>query len=93
MGSSGPEATPPLAVTIQACPPRERLDIFARSFGLTPRQGESLELGAGGRATVAMAKTLWLSTYTAQDQFKQIFYACAVHSQAALLAMALGTAP
>jgi DNA-binding CsgD family transcriptional regulator len=93
MGSSGPEATPPLAVTIQACPPRERLDIFARSFGLTPRQRQLLELAAGGRDTVAMAKTLGISTYTVQDQFKQIFDACAVHSRAALLAMALGTAP
>lgn len=93
MGPSGPAATPPLAVTIQACPPHERLDIFARSFGLTPRQRQLLELGAGGRDTVAMAKTLGISTYTVQDQFKQIFDACAVHSRAALLAMALGTAP
>ncbi|GAC1453230.1 MAG: hypothetical protein PVSMB10_10670 [Pseudarthrobacter sp.] len=93
MGPSGPAATPPLAVTIQACPPEERLDIFARSFGLTPRQRQLLELAAGGRDTVAMAKTLGISTYTVQDQFKQIFGACAVHSRAALLAMALGTAP
>ncbi|GAC1375200.1 MAG: hypothetical protein NVSMB43_14420 [Pseudarthrobacter sp.] len=91
--ASHPEATPPLAVTIQACPPQERLDIFARSFGLTPRQRQLLELAAGGRDTVAMAKTLGISTYTVQDQFKQIFDACAVHSRAALLALALGTAP
>jgi DNA-binding CsgD family transcriptional regulator len=93
MDPAGSDATPPLAVTIQACPPEERLDIFARSFGLTPRQRELLELGAGGRDTVAMAKTLGISTYTVQDQFKQIFDTCAVHSRAALLAMALGTAP
>jgi DNA-binding CsgD family transcriptional regulator len=97
MGPAAPatshrEATPPLAVTIQACPPEERLDIFARSFGLTPRQRQLLELAAGGRDTVAMAKTLGISTYTVQDQFKQIFDACAVHTRAALLAMALGTA-
>ncbi|MEO8284170.1 MAG: LuxR C-terminal-related transcriptional regulator [Pseudarthrobacter sp.] len=93
MGPAGSYATPPLAVTIQACPPEERLDIFARSFGLTPRQRELLELGAGGADTVAMATALGISTYTVQDQFKQVFDACGVHSRATLLAMALGTAP
>ncbi|MET3721369.1 helix-turn-helix transcriptional regulator [Arthrobacter sp. UYEF21] len=93
MGPAGSGPTPPLAVTIQACPPEERLDIFARSFGLTPRQRELLDLGAGGVDTVAMATALGISTYTVQDQFKQVFDACGVHSRATLLAMALGTAP
>ncbi|PTT60341.1 helix-turn-helix transcriptional regulator [Arthrobacter sp. HMWF013] len=93
MGSAGSEATPPLAVTIQACPPEARLDIFARSFGITPRQRELLELAAAGVDTAAMATALGISAYTVQDQFKQIFDACGVHSRAALLALALGTAP
>lgn len=38
MDSAASGGTPPLAVTIQECPPEARLDIFARSFGLTPRQ-------------------------------------------------------
>jgi DNA-binding NarL/FixJ family response regulator len=93
MGPHASEATPPLAVTIQACPPEELLDIFARSFGLTPRQRQLLELGAGGADTAAMAAALGISTYTVQDQFKQVFDACGVHSRATLLAMALGRAP
>jgi DNA-binding CsgD family transcriptional regulator len=93
MGPAGSEGTPPLAVTIQACPPEATLDIFARSFGLTPRQRELLELASGGVDTAAMATALGISAYTVQDQFKQIFDACGVHSRASLLAMALGTAP
>jgi DNA-binding CsgD family transcriptional regulator len=93
MGSAGSEATPPLAVTIQACPPEARLDIFARSFGITPRQRELLDLAAAGFDTAAMATALGISAYTVQDQFKQIFDACGVHSRSALLAVALGTAP
>jgi DNA-binding CsgD family transcriptional regulator len=91
MDSAGSEATPPLAVTIQECPPEARLDIFARSFALTPRQRELLELAAAGVDTTAMAAALGIGPYTVQDQFKQIFDACSVHSRASLLAMALGT--
>ncbi|MET4590221.1 DNA-binding CsgD family transcriptional regulator [Arthrobacter sp. 754] len=93
MGPAGLEATPPLAITIQACPPEARLDVFARSLGLTPRQRELLQLASEGLDTAAMATTLGIGIYTVQDQFKQIFDACGVHSRAALLAMALGTAP
>jgi DNA-binding CsgD family transcriptional regulator len=92
MDSAGPVAIPPLAVTIQACPPEARLDMFARSFGLTPRQRELLELAASGADTAAMAAALGIAAYTVQDQFKQIFDTCGVHSRATLLALAMGTA-
>ncbi|HEY8700423.1 MAG TPA: helix-turn-helix transcriptional regulator [Arthrobacter sp.] len=91
MGSASPGATPPLAVTIQECPAESRLDIFARSFGLTHRQRELLELAATGADTAAMAVALGIGAYTVQDQFKQVFDNCGVHSRASLLAMALGT--
>jgi DNA-binding CsgD family transcriptional regulator len=80
-----------LAVTIQECPAESRLDIFARSFGLTHRQRELLELAATGADTAAMAVALGIGAYTVQDQFKQVFDNCGVHSRASLLAMALGT--
>ncbi|MEJ1194848.1 LuxR family transcriptional regulator [Pseudarthrobacter sp. CCNWLW207] len=51
MASAGSGSTPPLAVTIQECPPAARLDMFARSFGLTPRQRELLELASAGAST------------------------------------------
>lgn len=88
-GVSGP--TPPVAVTIQACTNTARLDMFARAFGLTPRQGELLWLTATGADTAAMADAQGVTPYTVQDQFKQLFQACGVHSRASLLAMALGT--
>ena len=80
-------------MTIQACSAPERLDLFARAFGLTPRQGELLRLAAAGVDTAAMAEAHNVTVYTVQDQFKQIFQTCGVHSRAALLAMALGTRP
>ena len=92
MDSTGTAAIPPLAVTIQACPPEARLDMFARSFGLTTRQRELFELAASGADTNAMADALGIGAYTVQDQFKQIFETCGVHSRAALLALAMGTA-
>ncbi|MDQ5862880.1 MAG: helix-turn-helix domain-containing protein [Actinomycetota bacterium] len=92
MDSTGTAAIPPLAVTIQACPAEARLDMFARSFGLTARQRELLELAATGADTNAMAAALGIGAYTVQDQFKQIFDTCGVHSRATLLALAIGTA-
>jgi DNA-binding CsgD family transcriptional regulator len=92
MDSTGTAAISPLAVTIQACPPEARLDMFARSFGLTTRQRELFELAASGADTNAMAHALGIGAYTVQDQFKQIFETCGVHSRATLLALAMGTA-
>jgi DNA-binding CsgD family transcriptional regulator len=91
MAPAGSGSTPPLAVTIQECPPEARLDMFARCFGLTPRQRELLELVSAGAGTAAMAEAQGTSTYTVQDQFKQIFENCGVRNRASLLAMALGT--
>lgn len=82
---------PPLAVTIQECPAGERLEVFARCFGLTPRQRSLLGLAAGGLDTEALAAALGISPYTVQDQFKAVFAACGVRSRNALLALALGT--
>ena len=90
--ASGPSGlTPPLAVTIQDCPPQGGLDMFARSFGITPRQRKLLELAASGSGTAAMAAALGIGTYTVQDQFKQIFEHCGVHSRGSLLAKILGS--
>ena len=81
----------PVAVTIQECPGAERLEVFARCFGLTPRQRSLLGLAASGLDTAAMAASLGISHYTVQDQFKAVFAACGVRSRNALLALALGT--
>lgn len=87
----GKDGEAPLAVTIQECPAAERLEVFARCFGLTPRQRSLLDLAARGLDTAAMAAALGISHYTVQDQFKAVFAACGVRSRNALLALALGT--
>ena len=87
----GKDGEAPLVVTIQECPAAERLEVFARCFGLTPRQRSLLDLAARGLDTAAMAASLGISHYTVQDQFKAVFAACGVRSRNALLALALGT--
>jgi DNA-binding CsgD family transcriptional regulator len=87
----GRDGQAPLAVTIQECPAAERLEVFVRCFGLTPRQRSLMGLAAGGLDTAALAAALGISTYTVQDQFKAVFSACGVRSRNALLALALGT--
>jgi DNA-binding NarL/FixJ family response regulator len=89
----GEDGEAQLAVTIQECPSGERLEVFTRCFGLTPRQRSLLELAAGGLDTTALATALHISPYTVQDQFKAVFEACGVRSRNAVLALALGTEP
>lgn len=83
-------AAPPLAVTIQECPASDRMEVFARCFGLTRAQRQLLDLAAGGLDTAALAAALRISPLTVQDQFKTVFAACGVRSRGALLALALG---
>ena len=91
MATGAPDsAGPPLAVTIQGCSASSRLDMFARAFGLTPRQGELLRLASTGADTGTMAEAQGVSQYTVQDQFKHVFQTCGVHSRPSRLAMALG---
>jgi DNA-binding CsgD family transcriptional regulator len=87
----GNDGEAPLAVTIQECPAAERLEVFARCFGLTPRQRSLLGLAASGLDTATLAAALGITPYTVQDQFKAVFAACGVRSRNALLALALGT--
>lgn len=87
----GKDGEAPLAVTIQECPAAERVEVFARCFGLTRRQRSLLDLAASGLDTAAMAAALGISHYTVQDQFKAVFAACGVRSRNSLLALALGT--
>ncbi len=90
LASGRPGAAPPLAVTIQECPASDRMEVFARCFGLTRAQRQLLDLAAGGLDTAALAAALRISPLTVQDQFKAVFAACGVRSRGALLALALG---
>lgn len=89
----GKDGEAPLAVTIQECPAAERLEVFARCFGLTPRQRTLLGLAASGLDTAALAAALGITPYTVQDQFKAVFAAGGVRSRNALLHWRLGHRP
>lgn len=79
-----------IAVTIEACSPTERLDLFARSADLTHREAELLRLLAAGGDTAALARQMYLSPHTVQDHLKSIFAKTGAGSRRELLARATG---
>ena len=85
-----PLAERDIAVMIVESSPPERLDLFARVFGLSAREQELLEHVAAGRTTREIARYMWLSENTVQDHLKSIFVKTSSHSRRALLARALG---
>jgi len=79
-----------IAVTIQRSSPGERLDVFARASGLTPRETELLTHLATGIDTRKIATRMSVSENTVQDHLKAIFDKTATRSRNSLLARAIG---
>jgi DNA-binding CsgD family transcriptional regulator len=79
-----------IAVTIEEASPAERLDVFARAFGLSRRETELLGHLAGGRTTRELARALFISENTVQDHLKSVFAKTSCNSRAAVLSHALG---
>jgi DNA-binding CsgD family transcriptional regulator len=71
--SDRPTADQEIAVSIEPCSPAERLDLFARTNALTPRETELLDLLMAGADTTAIAEGLYVSQHTVQDHLKSIF--------------------
>ncbi|MEP7055537.1 MAG: LuxR C-terminal-related transcriptional regulator [Actinomycetota bacterium] len=80
-----------IAVTIEPTPPAQRIDLFARAFGLSPRESELLNHLAAGADTRELAGRLFLSEHTVQDHLKSIFAKTSTRSRRTLLSRALGT--
>jgi DNA-binding CsgD family transcriptional regulator len=80
----------PIAVTIEEASPAERLDLFARSAGLSPRETELLGLLAGGHDTRHLASALVLSEHTIQDHLKSVFAKTGTRTRRELLSRAFG---
>ena len=80
-----------IAVTIEESSPTERLDLFARAFGLSARETELLGYLANGSDTKALAREMFVSQNTVQDHFKSIFLKTGTRTRPALLSRALGT--
>jgi DNA-binding NarL/FixJ family response regulator len=85
------EDAPAIAVSIEQTPAAQRLDLFARSHALTPREQRVLGLLAQGRDTREIASAMSISDYTVQDHLKSIFTRTTVGSRNALITAALGT--
>ncbi len=86
---SGPQ--PSIAVTIEDASPVERVGLFARAFGLSPRESALLALLPTGADTRALAQQLYVSEHTIQDHLKSIFSKSRARTRQSLLARALGT--
>jgi DNA-binding CsgD family transcriptional regulator len=79
-----------IAVTIETASVVERMGIFARAYGLTPREAELLAALASGSDTRQVAGQLYISENTVQDHLKSIFAKTDARNRRVLLARALG---
>ncbi|MFI6316804.1 LuxR C-terminal-related transcriptional regulator [Nonomuraea sp. NPDC050556] len=79
-----------IAVTIEQASPAERADVFARAFGLTPRETQVLDQLATGDDNRQIAARLFLSEHTVQDHLKSVFAKTSLRSRRALIAHAFG---
>src|SRR5215472_6368754 len=80
-----------VAVSIEPSTADDRVSVFARACGLSPRETELLHHLAGGAGTRDIARLMFVSENTVQDHLKSIFDKSAARSRRALLARALGT--
>lgn len=90
IGGSGHACDQDIAVTIERTSPRDRLDLFTRSSGLTMREAELLTHLAAGADTRAVAQRMFLSEHTVQDHLKAIFAKSGAPNRRTLLARATG---
>ncbi len=79
-----------IAVSIEQTSPADRVDLFARAFGLTPRETQLVNLVVDGADTRRVSATLFISEYTVQDHLKAVFTKAGVRSRTALRAQVLG---
>jgi DNA-binding NarL/FixJ family response regulator len=88
---AGPDhAAADIAVTIEAASPAQRMDLFSRAHGLSPREAEVLAAIAKGSDTRQLASALYISQNTVQDHMKSIFAKTGTRSRRTLMARALG---
>ena len=88
--TGAPGDTDDIAVTIEMSSANERMAVFARAYGLTPREAELLSSLAGGSDSRQIAAKLYISENTVQDHLKSIFAKTGAHNRRVLMARALG---
>ncbi len=88
---AGPNpAAADIAVTIEPASAPERMDLFARAYGLSRRESELLVALSRGSDTRQLAAELFVSENTIQDHLKAIFEKTGTRTRGALLARAAG---
>lgn len=75
-----------ISVAITVSPPRERLGLYVRAHGLTPREIDVVTNLVEGRDTRATAAALFVSEHTVQDHLKSIFEKTDARNRRTLLA-------
>jgi DNA-binding NarL/FixJ family response regulator len=80
-----------IVVTIEEASAAERLEVFGRACGLTPRERELLGVLATGGDTRVIARQLQLSEHTVQDHLKSVFSKTGSRDRVTVLSRALGT--
>jgi DNA-binding CsgD family transcriptional regulator len=91
MGTAQPAGERDIAVSIEPAAPGDRVSVFARASGLTPRETELLHHLVTGAATRDITRHMFVSEHTVQDHLKAIFAKTATSNRRILLARALGT--
>jgi len=91
MGAGPPAHERDIAVSIEPAVPGDRVSVFARAAGLTPRETELLRHLVTGASTRDITEDMFVSGHTVQDHLKSIFAKTATRSRRTLLARALGT--
>jgi len=79
-----------IAVTIETGSAVDRMGVFVRAYGLTPREAELVAALAGGSDTRQLAAELYISENTVQDHLKSIFAKTGARTRRVLMARALG---
>lgn len=90
IGGTEPPRDEDIAVAIERTDPRDRLDLFTRSSGLTVREAELLGHLAAGADTREIAGRMFLSEHTVQDHLKAIFAKSGAPNRRTLLVRATG---
>ncbi|SEO91120.1 response regulator transcription factor [Trujillonella endophytica] len=79
-----------IAVTVDEAGPVDRLDLYVRCAGLSPREVELVGHLAAGADTREVAGRMCISRHTVQDHLKSVFDKTGVRSRRTLLARAAG---
>ena len=91
MDTTQPAPDRDIAVSIEPAVPADRVAVFARACGLSPRETQLLHHLATGAGTRDLAQHMFVSQNTVQDHLKSIFTKTATRTRRTLLARALGT--